>query len=344
MSDKKRLSWIDYGRGLCMLFVILYHSQVYYTGGFGSSYIYTPFFLTFFFFISGYLFDAGSFSARRKIASLVRAVIIPYFIFTSLLWLPKAIAHGNDIGLANGLIDIFGGYASWFVAALVVAQLIFIAIRKITGSLPVIWIMGIGCMLCSFVLRHYLPAPSPWYFVSGLAALFYVILGYTFRIYENLFTKILHSKAMLVLSVVLYAGALVVEKYCVGWYVNIFPENGIVDNPASYFILSLLGIFMMLNITYRLPPKIGFLQYVGRYSLVFYFLNGGVILTLSKLTSKYNVFAYNGHFWQVLLIAVLTTVILYLACKVIVRFFPWAIGDKESINRIKNAVVTRRKN
>ena len=52
----ERKDWIDWARGVLMFLVFVYHSEVYYGDGHSWSWIFTPFFLTGFFFISGNLF------------------------------------------------------------------------------------------------------------------------------------------------------------------------------------------------------------------------------------------------------------------------------------------------
>ena len=79
-----------------------------------------------FFFISGYLFyKEESFNFIRKIKSIIRTIIIPYFIFTSIIALPKMWIHGNEIDITNIIQSICLGQASWFVAALILAEILF---------------------------------------------------------------------------------------------------------------------------------------------------------------------------------------------------------------------------
>jgi fucose 4-O-acetylase-like acetyltransferase len=59
MTSANRICWIDYAKGICMLFVMLYHVMCIYLRHSGMSYFFTPFFITLFFFISGYLTSWG---------------------------------------------------------------------------------------------------------------------------------------------------------------------------------------------------------------------------------------------------------------------------------------------
>lgn len=78
----ERKDWIDWTRGVLMFLVFVYHSEVYYGGGHTWSWTFTPFFLTGFFFISGYLFckDIIAVSLVKKFKSVIKGILIPLYI------------------------------------------------------------------------------------------------------------------------------------------------------------------------------------------------------------------------------------------------------------------------
>ena len=121
-----RITWLDYGKGMCMLMVILYHTFMYYTEG-STLFLdlMRPTRLLVFFFISGYLIKLESFDFRKMLNSICKKLLFPYFVFTIIIYFPKAIVRGADLSLGTFLVDSFGGYASWFVAALAVSFLIW---------------------------------------------------------------------------------------------------------------------------------------------------------------------------------------------------------------------------
>ena len=106
----ERIAWLDYGKGICMLCVILFHTWAIYVndGKVILDWI-EPFFLTLFFFISGYLTNLNQFNAKKDFISIVKRLLLPYFVFTSIIWLPKSIAHDTDITFRMFLINILGG-------------------------------------------------------------------------------------------------------------------------------------------------------------------------------------------------------------------------------------------
>lgn len=333
-NKSKRIGWMDSGRGICMLLVIIYHCQAYYAKDASLSFVFTPFFLTFFFFISGYLFSMKKeLDVKQKMLSIIRGIIWPYLIFSSLIWLPKSIAHGNQISLLIFFKDILGGYASWFVTALVVSEILFIIVKRITDSIFVTLAIGIGCIISSIILREILPTPTPWFFLTGLVSLFYIILGDLYRKSE-FSLKWMKSRFLLILSIILYITAIIFHHYYLKSNSNLMSELQPVENPVIFFILSILGIVMMINITYYIP-RVRILHFIGKYSLSFYFINGGVILLISKFLHKYNILIYSkGDIHKILIVATISTLIIYLITKIIVHYFPWMLGDKKSINKI----------
>ena len=76
-----------------MVAILLFHTEMYYAGYDIIPYsFYVENALAMFFFLSGYLFykDNGTIHPKQKIFSIAVNLIIPYFIFTTLIALPKA--------------------------------------------------------------------------------------------------------------------------------------------------------------------------------------------------------------------------------------------------------------
>lgn len=99
---ENRISWIDYGKCLCMLLVILAHTWSYYTGDLNIFlHLMRPTRLLVFFFISGYLIRLESFDFKKMMKSIIKKLMFPYFIFTLIIWLPKHFVRGGDFVRSN---------------------------------------------------------------------------------------------------------------------------------------------------------------------------------------------------------------------------------------------------
>ena len=184
-SVQKRLDWIDYGKAICMLFVILFHVWAYYvkTGSHMLN-ILQPTRLFVFFFISGYLINIEKFNYKKTVKSIIKKLLFPYFIFTSIIWIPKALAHGDSVNIQSMIYDICGGYASWFVASLAVSKLTLSTILYFTRSLKIIWGICISLFIVGLLMAQYICVDIPWFMHYGFISLIYLAFGITYRKYE----------------------------------------------------------------------------------------------------------------------------------------------------------------
>ena len=130
-------------RGISIMGILYFHTEMYYAGTDVVPYgLYVDGFLSVFFFISGYLFVKDgftSFDGVHKLKSIFRRLIVPYFAFTTVMSIPKAIAHGQDLELLSILRTILTGEASWFVAALIVAELLLTVLVTFFRSPKPFW-------------------------------------------------------------------------------------------------------------------------------------------------------------------------------------------------------------
>ena len=155
----ERLKWIDLLRGFCMIAILWFHTEMYYVGFDKTPYaFYVGDVLAVFFIISGYLFYQADTNKRLK--SILRYILLPYFIFTSVIAIAKYFVY-QDRNIGSLVIDILSGHASWFIAALIVSQLIFIFFLRITKE-KIIYLstLSVICLVLSyFVGNSYHPSP-----------------------------------------------------------------------------------------------------------------------------------------------------------------------------------------
>lgn len=326
-STSERLAWVDYAKTICMLMVILSHTFNYYT--FDSNLflrLMQPTRLLVFFFISGYLIKIESFNFKKMMSSIAKKLLFPYLIFTSIIWIPKHLVRGG-LSLSNALIDIFGGYASWFVAALVVSKICLAIILYFTKSLRVIWIWCTILAFAGLAIRQYIPGEIPWYAHNGMLALIYLAAGMTYRKYEFLFNKNLVLQA--IISVLIYFLCVSLDYFIFKESTYIFELN--YDSVSlrgvlSFMFLSTLGIWMMISIVKLLPSGIKWMTYIGKNSLTYYYLNTGVLTVLIIIMYRFGM-GYNGNDYITVLLFLLTVIILTFISKLIINYAPWMLGD-----------------
>ena len=175
MTDKRKI-WIDLVRGFCMLAILVHHTEMYYVG---EAIIDYRFFadnaLCTFFFISGYLFYKETpFNLKYKFLSILKTIIIPYFIFMSVIALPKALAHGKFVSISDSILSIVLGQQSWFITALATAEIIFSILLYLSKQYK--WVLPIG-VLTSLIGIIFLTgneqmlAHNYWNIMDGLLAI-----------------------------------------------------------------------------------------------------------------------------------------------------------------------------
>lgn len=85
----KRIEWVDMARGLSMLAILLFHTEVYYGGKDIIPYsLYVEDVLATFFILSGYLFLSRekSLNLKHKLHSVARFIVVSYLFFTSIIY------------------------------------------------------------------------------------------------------------------------------------------------------------------------------------------------------------------------------------------------------------------
>lgn len=158
MPNQRKI-WIDTTRGLCMLAILLHHTEMYYAKEAIIDYrLFVDNALSIFFFVSGYLFYKEStcttFSIKRKIKSIIKTIIIPYFIFMSFIAYPKAIVHGNFHSIFEILLKILTGRESWFITALATAEIIFSLLLYLSKRNKLILTLGVAAFLITAIMME----------------------------------------------------------------------------------------------------------------------------------------------------------------------------------------------
>lgn len=278
---KQRKQWIDCLRGLCMAAILLNHTEMYYAGTNLINYnLYVTDALCIFFFISGYLIfkERCDVSLRHKLASVLRTLVMPYFIFTTLMALPKAMAHGNAMDLLTLAKGVVMGQASWFVAALAVAELVFVGfLRLLKANL---WAMAVVCG-ATFGMSMVMEAVGHGYFWQtdcALQVMPLLLLGYVYHKYE---TRLTPNSLAIALPAIALVG---IKCYVAVGDVPLVMRYIDHANWLTFLVNAMVSPLFMCALFKRLPAgRMRLLCWTGRHTIVYYFICGGVPLMVGKL-------------------------------------------------------------
>jgi len=323
MTDKRKI-WIDLVRGFCMLAILVHHTEMYYVG---EAIIDYRFFadnaLCTFFFISGYLFYKETpFNLKYKLLSILKTIIIPYFIFMSVIALPKALAHGKFVSVSDSILSIVLGQQSWFITALATAEIIFSILLYLSKQYK--WVLPIG-VLISFIGiilltgNEQMLAHNYWNIMDGLLAISFLYIGYLYHQKENVINRF-PLYLYIIPFILFFISKWVIVEYKVYCYLG--PVD--IDNYPVFIVDNVLAILLITRLC-KLLPDMKPISWMGSHVIVYYFLCGGVPLTLSVLANKIG-FSYYGNYLQVIVVLIAVYLMITLLTWFIYKYIPWATG------------------
>ncbi len=290
----QRVGWIDFLRGISMILILVFHTEVYYKEyNITPYYIYTTNIIILFYFISGYLFyRPESFNLKKKALSIVRSLLIPYFIFTTLIAIPKVLVRQENIDWMNIILNIISGRASWFIAALIVGELIFaVLLLKTRGKVAWLLTDAITCLIIYYVIpfnQH-----NCWQWQDALLAITFLSAGYIYHQYEIDFHTINKPLYSLLLLLIL----IIIKVY--EYHVNLPMRNIAIENVPLFLADAFIWLLFIISIISYIP-RCKLIEWTGQHSIVYYFLCGGCPLIVSMTMNKIG-FSYDGYLYRYLL-------------------------------------------
>ena len=306
--------------------ILWFHTEMYYAGSDVTPYaLYVGDVLATFFFLSGYLFLSGKpFSARSKMMTIVRRLIIPYFFFTLLFVLPKAIVHDEMNELSTMIIKIFLGQSSWFLSALIVGELLFVLLIQLTkGKDLYIGLFAILCLVLAGIIgNHYSPWLNPynyWHINEAILACFLMSVGFLFQKHERRFQQYFNRFTLTILLLIFLLLKLVIIRNGMEMVLGSIHAS----NYPVFIADLLVSILLMISI-FRYIPKISFMQWTGQRSLVYYFICGGVPLIVAMSFNKFG-WPYSGYM-SLLMAFIVVYLLSSLLTFAIYKYLPSIIG------------------
>ncbi len=322
-----------------MLAIIFDHTEICFTGDNIVPYrMYVPDVLMAFFFLSGYLFyRPEGFRLRHKLHSWLRGVLMPYFIFTSALALPKAWLHGDGGSISDLLLTILTGQGSWFIASLAVAELLFCFLLWLSRA-RWRWLAGAGlfavALAYGFGTRRLAFEANWWHVNEAVVALPFLLLGYMVHRFDSLGTRWRLGLFALLLMLSLPVNVLVASSSWPSVLVGalVLPRLFLVKNA-----LSVLLLYLLFTISQRdgvrwveLMPRwlAAMVSWTGRRSIVYYFFSSGVPTALTAVFSRLG-YTYRGCYAEVLVVFFLNLLLITLVTWAIYRYLPWTTGRRK---------------
>lgn len=320
------------------MLILFFHTDVYYTGTneIINYNLYVCDALVIFFFLSGYHFYKTEIFAEQhavrhklykdRLKRIFMKIVLPYFIFTSIMALPKTLVHERDTNLAVLALNVISGNASWFIAALAVAETVFSTVlyfgrgKNLVLSVAALILFTLSLCLSTTGINFC------WQIDNACMAFFFLYLGFIFHKKEEVFNRFNNIYYISILLLIL----IIIKIYVVETDVKMIIDPIVITNVPVFLSDSFVVIILMTSIAKQLP-RMRMTEWTGRHSLIYYFLCGGVPLMVSIAFNKAG-FPCESSFYRVLIAFItvyILTSIITLGC---IRIIGWTKRDGKKAN------------
>lgn len=345
MINIQRIDYVDTIKYICIMFVMLSHLDAN-TNLMWA--FYSPFFLSAFFFVSGYVYkQKGDF--KSFIYKKIRQLFIPWLFFSVFNIIISHILtfnyHSDLITeLKWNFLQIRGcGDGIWFVAALFVAFIPFYffidRFEKVSKSssgytaciiaIVISWVLSVISIVYSYNMPSDIypwgSSALPWHVEYIFQAMFYMVLGYMFRKYYEEYIDKYNS---------LRNRIIVLAIYLIIVYMPILLDIGMIlaIRIIYKFISEIFGIAVVVMFAKVIKTN-RYISCVGQNTLIYFALHGKVYSLIQTLLKKYVGVLYADILGNVIassvfgiIFAVVISVILIIPTYIINRWFPFIIG------------------
>lgn len=351
MGTNKRIVWVDVVKYICILMVMLSHLEAR-TDVWQA--FYTPFFLSAFFFVSGYVYKPKD-GFKQFLYKKFRQLFIPWLVFSVFDILLSQILSFNEhesllTELTWNFLQIRGqGDGVWFVAALFVAFIPFYFFikwyesknEKITGggynkctvAILIAWVLSLISILYSKLLPDVTftwgSAALPWHIEYIFQAMFFMVLGYIFKQKFEIKLDKWNNRAVCLVICLIYLLLVFIP------YVSGITLPMVLDVLYDY-ILSIVGIAAVVMIAKRVPSN-RYINYVGQNTLIYFALHGKAYSLIQTVLRRFAGRLYATILGNVvlssvfaLLFALLLSVVLIIPALIINKWFPFIMGRKRA--------------
>lgn len=330
-----REAYIDIGKGIAMLMVIIGHCTL---APYTLVWWLYSFHMPFFFVLSGLTFNPDKYTYFIDFfRARFRSLLIPYFSLSFILWFWTMILQNKEGFLSaertyTSFIGIFLGYrgtkyyfSMWFLLVLFVAELLLYAIiRKIKEKKMLLISIMIILSFIEWLLLYFYKGGFFWSLDLVPIALVFIMIGYLLKIYKEKLVWMYQKKLFFIVGLMNFILAYLNHRECDR--VDLY--YGTMGNYAYFMGAAIFGSWAVL-IFARNAQKNRILEYVGRNSLVYYafqntlFIPGATEIVLSLgsiggfMANKYMMF---------ILVIIFTCIGLGIWSEIITKCFPVLLG------------------
>ena len=344
VETKTRIAWADCAKFVCIMFVMLSHLEA------NTDVLlafYQPFFLSTFFFVSGYVYKHGG-GFCKLIVKKAKGLLLPWFIFSLLNIIASQILSFNKQGslvseLSWNFLQIRGkGDEIWFLPALFLAFVPFYFFvdwykkSKLSIKKKAVLITAVSFSLSLISLLYtklmnpmVLPWESvalPWHFEYFLQAAFFMWLGYLFKEFAEKYFDKINRFVMCITLLAIYLGVVYIPEIL---QIN---KDAVAFSVVYNYVSAILGIGVVVAFC-KIIKLNKYISYIGQNTIICFALHGKVYSLIQTLLHKFADSIYTvileNTLYSILFSVVFTillSLILIIPAYIINRWFPFVLG------------------
>lgn len=338
-SKKERIEWVDIAKFICIIAVIATHS-IYCDDIF--TIFFSPFFLSLFFFLSGYVYNK-KYTFKDVLIKKIKTILIPWFVFGIFNLIAKQIITFNEqtsfiTDLKYMFLQIRGiGDIQWFLICLFVSFIPFyfiinklnknksIIISLVLAILNILYVKYIKLNIMGFATNS-----LPWHLQTIFVATFFMVIGFY---YKNEYEKKIKisNKTLIILNVIYIFGVVSIyisSKAIIGinaYNVPIF----------IWFVVVLMSILIQIEISKKIKNN-KIISYIGSNTIIIFCLHGKIqslVEKLFRIVKLDEVFKLNilTNFIGTTLSCIIIIIALFIPIFIINKYLPFVVGRKYQI-------------
>jgi len=291
---KKRLDWLDAGKGLGMLLVMMGHADI---PEYLKTYIYT-FHMPLFFFLSGYLFKIEKYpNLKVFLIKRTKSLVLPYLCFSlvAYLWFLVVYYYGKVDYHDNLFTPLIGTFidirksnwtvhsgALWFVACLFCTELFFYLISKIGRTNKKISFLLILLSVIGCIYNKMGGQPLPWSIDVAMISVGFYGIGYFYKEYREKLERFINFKTFIFFLLVNTAAGYF-NYVLTGDRIDFY--NSSLGNILLFYMAAFSGIGAFMIGIKRIKRSQA-LQYIGKNSIIYLALHQKIIFFLISLVMQ----------------------------------------------------------
>jgi len=288
--QNERTHWIDIARGIGIIFVIYAHVL----GSHDFRYLFYAFHMPLFFFLSGILHkNSEGFTAFLKKSA--RRLLIPYFIFASLmyfLWFLNLKNHNLSHEAIKQFLSIFYGNSNnglmafnnilWFLPTLFVTRILFASITGVWGKTKPLIALLFFFSVFGYIFSIFMPyIKLPFGIETALSGVAFYGTGFLWQKSDNAKDFIFKYKYLL-FPILLVLGSITATIDFQNYGHQIDMRLSHLNNYFLFYFGAFSGIFTWIAFSMILK-KNSLLETIGKNALILFAWHPIVFIYLNKL-------------------------------------------------------------